>query len=219
MIETATETRPRRVLIMDDHPVVTEGWDRIIRDTIPTEITGAASPLQAFRAWRKAAPDIMVVDLTVGESKLAGIRLITRLRRVGAKMPILVFTMHRSPSIARRALQAGCNGIINKDSPGDEIRQAFLDVAQGKGYVSHDLARKIALMNQPGMSPAEPRLTPRETHILRGIADGLSYRDIAEQAQISYKTVTNVSMTLKDKLRATSFADLVGKAIRHFENG
>lgn len=212
-----TQTAPCRVVVLDDHPVVAEGWGRIIGGAMPCEVILAATPLQAFRAWRHEKPDAMVVDLTIGEQKIAGIHLIARLRRAGAKLPILVFTMHRSPIIARRALQAGCNGLINKDSPSDEIAQAFVDVVRGGSYVSTDMARKIALMNQPGMFTARPRLTPREEHILRGIAEGLSYREIAERAQISYKTVSNVSMTLKDKLGASTFADMVGKAIRYFD--
>lgn len=206
-----------RVLVIDDHPVVAEGWDRITRGRIDCQVIAAATPSQAFRAWRRQSPDVIVVDLTMGEAKLAGIRLIGRLRASGARQPILVFTMHRSPIIARRALQAGCNGIIMKDSPSDEICQALEQVARGGDYVPADLARKIALMERPGAG-ARPRLTPRELDILRSIATGLSYRDIAERANISYKTVSNVSQTLKDKMGAQSFADLVVKAIRHLDD-
>ena len=213
---TDTDTRPLHVLIVDDHPVVAEGWDRITRGRLDCRVTAAASPLQAFRAWRRAAADVIVVDLTMGDAKLAGIRLIERLRAAGAMLPVLVFTMHRSPIIARRALQAGCNGIIMKDSPSDEICLALQQVAAGGDYVPADLARRIALMERPG-GPARPRLTPRETDILRAMAEGLAYRDIAERAGISYKTVSNVSQTLKDKLGANSFADLVVKAIRYLD--
>ncbi|TWI38336.1 response regulator transcription factor [Paracoccus sulfuroxidans] len=211
--------RPLRVLIVDDHPVVAEGWDRITRGRLDCEVIAAARPSQGWRAWRRDAPDVIVADLTMGDSKLAGLRLVERLRRAGAKQPVLVFTMHRSPIIARRALQAGCNGIIHKDSPSAEIGEALAEVARGGSYVPADIARKIALMHQPGAEGSGPRLTPRETDILRSIAEGLSYREIAERANISYKTVSNVSQTLKDKLGAGSFADLVVKAIRHFEEG
>ena len=212
------DAAPLRVLIVDDHPVVAEGWERITRGRLDCTVIAAATPSQAWRAWRQDAPDVIVADLTMGDSKLAGIRLIQRLRAAGATLPVLVFTMHRSPIIARRALQAGCNGIIMKDSPSDEICEALREVAGGGDYVPADLARKIALMARPGGIDAGPRLTPREQDILRAIAEGLSYREIAERAGISYKTVSNVSQTLRDKLSAQSFADLVVKAIRHFEH-
>ena len=216
-LSTATDNAPLRVLIVDDHPVVAEGWERITRGRLDCQVIAAATPSQAWRAWRSEAPDVIVADLTMGERKLAGIRLIQRLRAAGATLPVLVFTMHRSPIIARRALQAGCNGIIMKDSPSDEICEALREVARGGDYVPAALARKIALMERPGGGGAQARLTPREQDILRAIADGLSYREIAERAGISYKTVSNVSQTLRDKLAAQSFADLVVKAIRHFD--
>ncbi|MBT0780863.1 response regulator transcription factor [Paracoccus sp. pheM1] len=209
--------KPLRVLIVDDHPVVAEGWEWITRGRLDCQVIAAATPSQGWRAWRRQAPDVIVVDLTMGEAKLAGARLIERLRAAGATQPILVFTMHRSPLVARRALQAGCNGIIMKDSPSDEICEALRAVAGGGDYVPADLARRIALLERPGATPPRPRLTPRELDILRAIAEGLSYREIAERANISYKTVSNVSQTLKDKLSAQSFADLVVKAIRHLE--
>lgn len=218
-LSTATDNAPLRVLIVDDHPVVAEGWERITRGRLDCQVIAAATPSQAWRAWRSEAPDVIVADLTMGERKLAGIRLIQRLRAAGATLPVLVFTMHRSPIIARRALQAGCNGIIMKDLPSDEICEALRAVTQGDDYVPADVARKIALMARPGGFDAAPRLTPREQDILRAIADGLSYREIAERAGISYKTVSNVSQTLRDKLSAQSFADLVVKAIRHFDHG
>ncbi|UFM66824.1 response regulator transcription factor [Paracoccus sp. MA] len=210
-------TPPLRVLIVDDHPVVAEGWEWITRGRLDCEVIAAATPSQGWRAWRRQAPDVIVVDLTMGETRLAGLRLIERLRAAGASQPILVFTMHRSPIIARRALQAGCNGITMKDSPSEEICEALRAVAGGGDYVPADLARRIALLERPGAAPPRPRLTPRELDILRAIAEGLSYREIAERANISYKTVSNVSQTLKDKLSAQSFADLVVKAIRHLE--
>ena len=76
----AADTPPLRVLIVDDHPVVAEGWERITRGRLDCEVISAATPSQAWRAWRREAPDLIVADLTMGDSKLAGIRLIQRLR-------------------------------------------------------------------------------------------------------------------------------------------
>jgi len=159
----------------------------------------------------------MVVALSIGKNKMAGIRLIERLRRVDPGLPILVFTMHRSPVLARRALMFGANGIINKDSPPAEICEAFAQVARGGNYVDSRLAMQIALLNVSRPGASAPRLTGREEEILGMITEGMSYRDIADRACISYKTVSNVSLVLKDKLGATNLADLVVKGIRYFE--
>lgn len=208
---------PERVLIIDDHPVVAEGWGRIIRDRIPCEIQSAATVLEGWRAWRRDRPGMIVVDLTIGDNKTAGIKLIERFRRVDPAVAILVFTMHTSPILARRALQAGAQGIINKDSPAEEICEAFDEVARGGHYVDSRFARQIALLDVRGGASGRPRLTGRELEILGMITEGLSYRQIADRACVSYKTVSNVSLILRSKLGATSLADLVVKGIRYFE--
>ncbi|WJS85441.1 response regulator transcription factor [Paracoccus sp. TOH] len=104
---TSVPATALRVLIVDDHPVVAEGWEWITRGRLDCQVVAAATPSQGWRAWRREAPDVIVVDLTMGEARHAGLRLIERLRAAGAMLPILVFTMHRSPIVARRALQAG----------------------------------------------------------------------------------------------------------------
>ncbi len=209
--------RVRRIVIIDDHPVVVEGWARIIRDRIRCEIVPARTALEGWRAWRKARPDLIVIDLTLGDDKIAGIKLISRLRMLDPDLPMLVFTMHRSAILARRALHSGASGVINKDSPSDEILRALTEVMAGRNYVESRLATQIALMNVPGRTGAKTRLTAREEEILGMIAEGMSYREIADRACISYKTVSNVSLALRDKLAASSLSDLVVKAIRYFE--
>lgn len=221
---TSVETIPppnneriQRIIIVDDHPVVVEGWRRIIDAHLPCEIIPATSALEGLRAWRSTRPDLMVVELALGENKIAGIKLIDRMRMLDPELPILVFTMHRSPVLARRALHAGANGIISKDSPPDEILTALTEVLAGGNYVESRLATQIALINVPGKRNTHTRLTAREEEILGMIANGLSYREVADRACISYKTVSNVSLVIRQKLGATNLTDLVVKGIRYFE--
>lgn len=214
-----SDAAQKTILIIDDHPVVAEGWGRIIRAHMPCRIVAAATALEGWRAWRRERPDMVVADLGLGANKVAGIRLVTRLRAMQPDLPILVFTMHQSAIIAQRALRAGANGLINKDSPPDEITAAFVEVARGGYYVDSRMARQLALMNVPGMRGENAQLTPREEEILGMLAEGLTYQDIAARANISYKTVSNVTLILKDKLGARSLGDLTVKAIRYFEAG
>lgn len=214
---TSTSKTERRIIIVDDHPLVAEGWGRIIRARLPSKIVTASSVLEGWRAWRAGRPDLMVVDLTLGENKIAGIKLISRIRALDSGLPMLVCTMHRSPVLARRALQAGASGIINKDSSSEEILTALSQVMAGSVYIENRLATQIALMEVHGKGRSAPQLTSREEEVLSMIADGLSYKEIAERACISYKTVTNISLILREKLGASSLANLVVKGIRHFE--
>ncbi|MEQ9607548.1 MAG: response regulator transcription factor [Kiloniellaceae bacterium] len=205
------------VLIIDDHPVVAEGWGRIARSCGACHVITAGTPLEGLRAYRSERPDLLVLDLSFGDNKMAGVRLLQRLRKYDTQTPILVFSMHRSPIIARRAFEAGCNGFVNKDSAPEEIHAAFVSISKGGSYISPALATQIAFLNRPNSPQAEHRLTPRELEILGLLAEGRSYREIADRICISYKTVANVSTSLREKLQASSMADLVVKAIDYFE--
>lgn len=217
-MQTTQAKRPRsRVLIIDDHPVVAEGWGRIISDRMPCEVRAAATILEGWQAWRNERPDMLVVDLSIADSKLAGLKFIERLRRVDSDVAILVFTMHASPVLARRALMSGADGIINKDAPSAEIMEAFQTVLRKGNYVDAKFARSIALLDVRRAAPHNATLTSREEEILGMISEGLSYRAIAERICISYKTVSNVSLTLKAKLGADNLADLVVKGIKYFD--
>ncbi|WP_319773774.1 response regulator transcription factor [Breoghania sp.] len=214
---TLRASSDRRVLIIDDHPVVAEGWGRIIRDQMPCEIISAGTTLAGWKAWREHRPDMIVADLSFGGNKVAGLKLIERLRRADGHVPILVFTMHSSAILARRALRTGAQGVINKDAPSDEICQAFVEVMAGRHYMDTRFAQQIALMEMRSSGSASATLTHREEEILGMLAEGLSYQLISERACISYKTVSNVALTLKTKLGARNLTDLVVKGIQYFE--
>lgn len=212
------EAKPRRILVIDDHPVVAEGWGRILSGSMPCTILTASTALEGWRAWRNERPHLVIVDLALGDNKIAGIKLTSRLRALDPATPILVFTMYRSAVFAMRALQVGANGFIHKDAPPEEICAAVTEVSRGGYYVDSRLAKQITLMSVHGATgEAQNRLTSREEEILGMIAEGLTYQEITERACISYKTVTNVTLTLKEKLGAKSLIELVVKAIRYFE--
>lgn len=209
-----------RVLVVDDHPVVAEGWSRIARVVPGCEVLFAASPAAALRLSRRSPPDMLVIDLSFGEDRLAGAKLIARLRKYDERLPILVFSMHRGPVIIREALRAGANGYVNKDAPTEEIQAAFLAVFNGGRYLAPDMATRLAFLDAPRPDgSATARLTPRETEILAQIAAGKSYREIAEITVLSYKTVLNIGHALRGKLGANSLPDLVIKAAAHFQRG
>lgn len=207
-----------RIIVVDDHPVVAEGWSRVTRHLSDCEIVYTATPLRAFQVSREKPPDLLVVDLSFGDERLAGIKYISRLRLYDRRVPVLVFSMHRSAVLVREAFRAGANGFVNKDASPEDISTAFTTVLAGGRYLAPDIATRLAFLDlsTPG-EPAPAALTAREVEVLSLIATGKSYREIAQISCVSYKTVLNIGHALRTKLSANSLPDLVVKAVEFFE--
>jgi DNA-binding NarL/FixJ family response regulator len=122
--------------------------------------------------------------------------------------------MHSDPIIAARALEAGANGYVLKDSSADELMRAFAQVRAGVPYLSNDLAMQVALGRMGARSSPLAELTPRELQTLSLLAEGKAYGRIAEELNVSYKTVVNACAQLKLKLNAKSLPDLIRIAVQ-----
>jgi DNA-binding NarL/FixJ family response regulator len=200
-----------KLLIVDDHPVVRAGLQRLLAAAPQVEIREVASGQEALGAFREFRPDLVVLDLNL--PGIGGLEVIGRIRAEDAKARILVLTMHDNPLYATRALQAGAKGYVSKQAPPDQILEAIGRVAAGHGYIEHEIAQEIALANIH--APADPlkALSPRDLEILRRLGDGASLPEIADAIGISYKTVANHCSQLKAKLGAARTADLIRIAI------
>ncbi|BBE74439.1 response regulator transcription factor [Oharaeibacter diazotrophicus] len=202
-----------RVLIVDDHPIVLQGCRRLMEEHGACAVEVAERFPQAFRAWRRQRPDVIIVDIGMPNRTLAGLSFVRRLRAIDRTLPILVFSMHGEPSVVRKALAAGATGYVHKDAPPTEILTAVDRVRRGVRYLTGDLALQVALAPEPAARIELKDFTRREQEILTLLAEGRSYGEIAEELGISYKTVANVSSILKSKLDAETLPELVVKAI------
>jgi DNA-binding NarL/FixJ family response regulator len=200
-----------KLLIVDDHPVVRAGLQRLLAAEPQIEIREVANGQEALGAFREFRPDLVVLDLNL--PGLGGLEVIGRLKAEDAKVRILVLSMHDNPLYAARALQAGAKGYVSKHAPPDQLLDAIGRVAAGHGYIEHEIAQEIALSNL--QAPADPlkALSPRDLEILRRLGDGASLPEIADAIGISYKTVANHCSQLKAKLGAARTADLIRIAI------
>ncbi|WP_020178349.1 response regulator transcription factor [Methylopila sp. M107] len=201
-------------LVIDDHPIVLEGCRRVLLDAGFDQVLEAASPLEGFRLYRRSRPDLVIVDLSIRGAGLAGLSLIRRLRLNDERTPILVFSMHGDPVIARRALKAGATGFLVKDTGPKTLLEAIEKVRRNQHYIAHDMAVQVALLGS--RAKADQRdLTSRELQTLSLLGEGRSYAQIADSLGVSYKTVANTCSSLKDKLNAGSLQDLVRVAVMH----
>lgn len=206
------------VLIIDDHPIVVQGCRRILEDMGIATIYDASDLASAYRAYRRHRPDVVILDLVMAHGGLSGLKLIERLRSFDRNSRILVFSMHRDPIIVARALEAGALGYAQKDSSSSELSNALEKVFAGQPYMSHNLAMEVAMLGTRAKADPLNDLTPRELEILALLAEGKTYRTIAETLSVSYKTVVNSSAQIKHKLGVNTLSELVRTAVEHLSS-
>ena len=202
------------VLIIDDHPIVLQGCRRMLEDAGVTVVLEARDAVSGYRLYRRHRPDVVIIDLAIQGSGLGGLPLIRRISAHDRRVRILVFSMHSDPIIVARALEAGATGYVLKDTSSEDLLEAFEKVRAGKPYLSADLAMQVALVHTPARQNPLAVLTPRELQTLALLAEGKPYGRIAEEINVSYKTVVNVSSQLKQKLDARNLPELIRTAVQ-----
>jgi two-component system invasion response regulator UvrY len=200
------------ILLVDDHPVVREGYRRLLERTpgyrVVAEADDAAS---AYQAYQRTRPDVVVMDLSL--PGVGGIEALRHIRQWDRHARVLIFTMHSGAGFALKAFEAGAAGYVTKGSDAVELVNSVAVVARGGRALSNDVAREIAVerLARPG-SPLD-ELGPRETEILRLIASGWSAEEISASLHLSLKTVRNYHYQIKAKVGARTDAHLVWLAL------
>jgi DNA-binding NarL/FixJ family response regulator len=202
------------VLIVDDHPVVLQGCRRILEDAGITTVFEAGDVATGYELLRSHRPDVVVIDLSMRDDGLGGLSLIRRIKEGNGRVPTLVLSMHRDPTLVLQALEAGALGYVLKDTATEELLRAIQEVQRGNRYLSHSLAIEVAISRVPPRSQSFADLSCRELDALALLAKGKTYSQIAQELNVSYKTVVNISWQLKKKLDVDNLFALVQKAVQ-----
>lgn len=200
------------ILLVDDHPVVREGYRRLLERqpgfTVCAEAVDADSAYAAFCAHR---PDVVVMDMLLpGASGLDALR---HIRQRDADARVLVVTMHSGATMALKALEAGAWGYVTKSSGPAELVRAVKAVSQGQQALCEDTRQALAGRRAADRQAVLDDLGPREVEILRLVASGRTSDAIADALKLSEKTVRNYHYTLKSKIGARTDAQLVWFAL------
>lgn len=212
----AGATGRRRVLLVDDHPIVRKGLRRLIENDAQLEVCAEAEGVRDAReAIRRHQPDVVVVDISLKDGD--GIELVKELRAHHPRLPVLVLSMHEETVYAERLLAAGANGYIMKQAASAQFVTALHAVLAGRRYVSdaigaHLLRRGVVNGAEGGSSQVES-LSNRELQILEMIGRGRSSREVAEALNLSIKTIEAHRQRIKRKLGLGSGAQLVNFAV------
>lgn len=197
-----------RVLLVDDHAVVRQGYRRLIEMHEGIDVVAEAQDAASgYKAFKDCKPDVVVVDISMPGR--GGIDLVRQLRQREAAARVLVFTMHASAIYAQQAFRAGARGYVTKSSSPDILVSAIRSVYAGRPALCVEINEAIATSRLSGDVSAVDELTPREFEILRLLLDAKSTDEIAAAFNLSPKTVANYHYEIKLKLGIRSDIELV----------
>lgn len=206
-----------RVILCDDHALIRRGIRDTLSDASDIEVVGEASDYGELRALMRSpagAADVLLLDIHLpGRS---GLDVMHALKDEGSPVKVLVVSMYPEDQYALRALRAGAHGYISKGGDPQVLVQAVRTVAQGRKYVTPEIAQMLVeSLTAPVSESPHERLSDRELQTLLMIASGKRLSDIAEELKLSPKTVSVYRARVLEKLALTNNSELTVYAIRN----
>lgn len=208
----------RRLLIVDDHPLMRRGLRDLLAEEPDLEVVAeAAGRAEALEAAEKVAPDLALVDLSL-HSVADGLALVRELHAARPDLAIVVVSMYDERVYAERVLRAGARGFVNKHEPPEVFLERVRVVLRGGVGVSKDVSQTLVWRalgkGQPHPAGDASLLSDRELEIFALIGEGESVRRIAERLGVSPKTVETHRERIKSKLGLATANELVARAVR-----
>ncbi|SCG53696.1 response regulator [Micromonospora coxensis] len=217
-----------RVMVVDDHPMWREGVARDLTEAGHQVVATSGEGRQAVRVAAAARPDVVVLDLQLPD--ISGVEVIHGLRAALPEVRVLMLSASGEQQSVLDAVKAGATGYLLKSAAPAEFLDAVRRTAAGEPVFTPGLAGLVLgeyrrLAATPGQSVADgrhdaaPRLTDRETEVLRLVAKGLSYKQIAERLGLSHRTVQNHVQNTLGKLQLHNRVELTRYAIERGLDG
>src|SRR5678809_611324 len=194
----SAKNKRTRILLVDDHPVVRDGFAEVInRESDLTVCAAAEDRAGALEAIETRRPGLVVIDLTLKNS--SGMELIKDIHSLWPKLLVLVVSMHNENLYAERVLRAGARGYITKQQATRDILQAIRRVLSGGVYLNETtgaaVLARLASKPQSNEDTVLDQLTDRELQVFELTGQGFNTREISNQLRIDMKTVETVSYT------------------------
>lgn len=211
----------KKILIVDDHPMMREGLAQLIGNERDLKVCGEAeNAREALEKISELKPDLILVDITLPDKN--GLELIKDIEALHPGTEVIVISMHDEALYAERVLRAGGRGYIMKQAGGKKILEGIRQVLAGKIYVSEKMSDKILEIfsgrrPEAASSPVE-NLTDREFEVLQLFGKGMGTKEIADHLHVSAKTVEVHRLNIKAKLKLNTAAELIRYAVRWVES-
>src|SRR4029078_11038620 len=205
---------PIRVLIADDHALVRGGIRALVERIDNVVVVGEAGKgSEALDLVRQLGPDLILLDLTLPDGN--GFEVLYQVTKLYPEIRVIVLTVHEAGEYAIRAVREGAAGYLPKSAASTELEEAIRTVISCKRYISPETAQNTIIEQGMGATKRDlfATLSPRQREVLRLIAEGRTTKQIAQELEISVKTVETHRAQLMERLGIHDVAGVVRYAI------
>jgi len=215
--EETTQTLPRKILVVDDHPLLRQGLAMLINQQPDMQVCAEAEDAHAaLLSISQKSPDIVILDISLKGPD--GIDLLKSIRTSHPNLPVLILSMHDEAIYAERALRARANGYIMKQEATEKVLVAVRRILNGDVYLSDAMSARMLQQYIDGapslLQSRIAALSDRELEVFRRIGEGQGTREIAEELHLSVKTVETYQAHIKEKLALRTGRELIQHAIQ-----
>ena len=204
-----------KILIADDHPIVREGYKKILSDTTDMVVADEAENGQeVLDCVRKKQYDLILLDISMpGRS---GLETLKDLKSEKPKLPVLILSIYPEEQYAVRAFRAGASGYLTKASAPHELIAAIRKISQGGRYISPSMAEKLTYyLDMDAAKPLHESLSDREYQVMLMIASGKTVSEIGNELCLSVKTISTYRTHIIEKMKLKNNAEITLYAIQN----
>jgi DNA-binding NarL/FixJ family response regulator len=204
-----------KILVADDHPVVRLGLKQLLSDVKDMTVADEATTGQeVLKKVVKNDYDVVLLDISMPGRN--GLDILHELRSKKPKLPVLVLSIYPEDQYAVRVLKIGAAGYLTKESVPEELINAIRKVSQGRKYISATLAEKLAIdLEFDSEKSVHEYLSDREYQVLCLLASGKRLKDIAEELDLSIKTISTYRTRILDKMKMKNNAEMIRYALQN----
>jgi DNA-binding NarL/FixJ family response regulator len=204
-----------RILIADDHPIVREGYKKILMSQPDMDVTGeAGNGQEVLDLIQKKDFELILLDISMpGRS---GLEILKELKSQKPHLPVMILSIYPEEQYAVRAFRDGASGYLTKASTPKELISAIRKVSQGGRYVTEALAEKLTYFLHGDVEKApHEKLSDREYQVMLLIASGKTVTQIADELCLSVKTISTYRRHILEKMQFTTNAEITMYAIQN----